>query len=425
MLCDFMLAESLARPPARRTRPSSPSSPSGRTARGWLLAPILLAALSGCASVGYLTQAAHGEWQVLHERQPITRVIADPHTPAAVRTRLELVQDARGFAVSALDLPDNRSYRTYSDLRRPYVSWNVVAAPRFSVRPLHWCFPIAGCVSYRGYFHERSARAFAARLAARGDDVDVEGVTAYSTLGHFADPVLSSMLRYDELDLVGTIFHELAHQLYYVPGDSEFDESFAMTVQAEGLARWLAARGRSAELQQYLDEQRVESAIDHQFAAGRTELRRLYAEPLPPVRMAARKHEILQQIGRRVLAIEHRSHLRLGYDEMVAAGLNNASLALIGTYSDCIPGFERLLHQNDDRLPLFYQAVRRIGRDPQARRALCAPAAGGNDHYSAPRSAALRPGGDSHSGARAARLAGAMPSRSHPGLVQRLSARSE
>jgi predicted aminopeptidase len=335
-----------------------------------------LAALPGCASLGFVGQAAHGEWQLLHARQPIARVIANPSTTPALRTRLQLVQDIRQFAVTDLGLPDNRSYRSYTDLHRPYVVWNVVAAPEFSVRPLQWCFPISGCVTYRGYFKERRARAFAAKLAARGDDVQVDGVTAFSTLGHFADPVLSSMLRYGDLDLAGTIFHELAHQLIYVAGDSEFDESFAMTVEAEGLSRWLAARGRSGELAGYLREQQLDDRIDALFAAGRMQLAQLYGQSLPASLERARKQAILAQVGERIRALEARMHLDSGYDEWIERGLNNASLASVGTYSDCVPGFEQLLHDNQGQLLQFYAAVRRIGRDPAARRALCGKPSG-------------------------------------------------
>jgi predicted aminopeptidase len=333
---------------------------------------LLTLVLSGCASAAYLAQAAHGQWQLMHARRPIPLVIANPATSPALRSRLSLVEDARAFAVTELGLPENESYRSYSDLKRPYAVWEVVAAPRFSVEPLHWCFPIAGCVSYRGYFQRRRARTFAARLQRRGDDVMVGGVTAYSTLGHFADPVLNTMLRYGDLDLVGTIFHELAHQLIYVPGDSEFDESFAMTVQAEGLARWLAARGRGGELKNYLEQQRQDRAIDQAFVDGRSQLKRLYASGVPRAQMLAGKHLILAQTGARVQALEKQWHIHTGYDDWIAAGLNNADLASVATYSDCVPGFEQLLRRNDGQLPRFYAAVRRISRDPQARRALCA-----------------------------------------------------
>src|SRR5207253_6303601 len=160
-----------------------------------------------------------------------------PAHAAALRTHLEEVHAAREFASGELGLPDSSSYRSYADIGRPYVVWNVVAAPEFSVSPKRWCFPIAGCVAYRGYFRERRAREFAAALAVRGYDVSVDGVPAYSTLGRFADPVLSSMLRYGDDELAATIFHELAHQLLYVRDDSQFNEAFASTVEDEGLER--------------------------------------------------------------------------------------------------------------------------------------------------------------------------------------------
>ncbi|MCC7463353.1 MAG: aminopeptidase, partial [Gammaproteobacteria bacterium] len=179
-----------------------------------LLASGLLAAtLGACSTAGYLLQAAHGEVRLLARRRPLGQVIADPATPAVLRRQLETVRAARDFAVQALALPDNASYRSYADIGRPYVVWNVIAAPQFSIEPRRWCFPFTGCVAYRGYFRERNARRYAARLAQRGDDVLVAGVAAYSTLGHFNDPVLSSMLRQGETALVATLFHELAHQL--------------------------------------------------------------------------------------------------------------------------------------------------------------------------------------------------------------------
>ena len=98
-------------------------------------------------------QAASGEWHVLHERVAIDKAIADPHTAPAVREQLEQVRAAREFASRELGLPDNDSYRSYADIGRPFVVWNVVAAPEFSLAPKRWCFPVAGCVAYRGYFH--------------------------------------------------------------------------------------------------------------------------------------------------------------------------------------------------------------------------------------------------------------------------------
>jgi predicted aminopeptidase len=331
---------------------------------------LMLGALTGCTSLGYLAQAAHGQFQLMRTRRPIDAVIADPTSSDALKTRLALVQQAREFAVTDLKLPDNRSYRTYGDLGRPYAVWNVVAAPEFSVTPLHWCFPFTGCISYRGYFHERSARKFAVRLAARGNDTLVAGVTAYSTLGHFADPVTNTMLRYGDNDMVATIFHELAHQLLYVPGDSQFNESFAMTVEEEGLRRWLAARGHSEELQAILTRHRDEQTIVKAFGEGRRQLAALYGQPLPVNQMRERKQEILRATGERALKLERQFQLPM-YDLWINAGLNNAHLASIGTYYDCVPGFQQLLEANGADLPSFYAAVKKMRRDLNARRTLC------------------------------------------------------
>src|SRR3984885_10764846 len=333
---------------------------------------LIVATLPGCA-IGYFTQAAQGQWRLLRARRPIEQVIADPASSEELKGRLRLVQDARDFAVADLKLPDNRSYRSYSDLKRPYVVWNVVAAPEFSVEPQRWCFPFTGCLSYRGYFRENDARKMAAALAVRGNDVMVGGVTAYSTLGHFADPVLNTMLRYGDLELVSTIFHELAHQLIYVRGDTVFNESFAVSVEQEGLRRWLAARGRSLELQDYLERRRAEQLMVGAFADGRRRLAALYAlpPPLPIDQRRARKREILDATGAQVQAVERQQKLRTGYDKWIADGLHNAHLASIGTYFDCVPGFERLLAANGGNLPAFYAKVRNMRADAGARRALC------------------------------------------------------
>jgi predicted aminopeptidase len=334
-----------------------------------LAVTLICSTLPGC--VTYLAQAAHGQWQLMRSRRPIERVIEDAGSSDTLRARLKLVQQARDFAVTDLGLPDNRSYRTYSDLKRPYVVWNVVAAPEFSIKPLRWCFPFVGCISYRGYFHERAAKALADKLKAKGNDVLVGGVSAYSTLGHFADPVLNTMLRYGDNDMVGTMFHELAHQLIYAPGDSRFSESFAMTVEEEGLRRWLAAHARGDELQAILTEHRTAQILIGAFADGRRQLAALYAQDMAVDLKRERKQEMLHSIGEQVKALERENHTGPAYDGWINAGLNNAHLASIGTYYDCVPGFQRLLEANGGDLAAFYAAVRKIRPDANARRALC------------------------------------------------------
>jgi predicted aminopeptidase len=346
------------------------------SARGALTARVVRALLgaaltllaAGCGAA-YLTQAASGEYHVLHEREPIGKVIADPQTPPALRGRLEVVDKARHFASSDLGLPDNKSYTTYADIGRTYVVWNVVATPEFSLTPRHWCFPVAGCVAYRGYFSEAQARAFAAHMSVAGDDVAVDGVPAYSTLGKFSDPVLSSMMRYGDDELVAMIFHELTHQLIYVKDDSAFNEAFATTVEDVGLERWLQAQGTPQRMAQYLKEQERARRLIQILAAGRAELAKLYASGMPPEAMRERKAQILQALGVRIAAFERQEAVTYPlYDEWVSQGLNNARLASVATYYDCVPGFRRLLEQQDGDLPRFYQAVRELAKEPRATR---------------------------------------------------------
>ena len=331
------------------------------------LVTALLLAISGCTSTMYLLQAAHGEWHVMHSRRPIVQVIDDPQTPETLIRELAEVRDARSFASRELKLPDNDSYRTYVKIDRPYVVWNVVAAPALSVYPKEWCFPIAGCVAYRGYFSEKRARDFASGLKKRGYDVVIEGVPAYSTLGKLPDPVMSTMMRYGSDELAAMIFHELAHQLLYTQNDSRFNEAFAVTVEDEGLRRWLQYRGQTAGIRA-LRKQRAE---DRQFLVllrhTRDRLALLYASEAPRGEKLRDKQQIFTELAADIRTLERRLgvHSPL-YEEWMDDGLNNAELASVGTYFDCVPGFERLLQQEDGSLPRFYDAARELARKPRS-----------------------------------------------------------
>jgi predicted aminopeptidase len=333
-----------------------------------VLVAILIAALPGCGTL-YVMQAANGQWHVLRARKPIDAVVADPHTTPTVRDRLTEVQAARDFATRELKLPNNRSYRTYADLHRPYVVWNVVAAPEFSVHPKQWCFPVAGCVAYRGYFAEKRARSFAASLEKRGFDVTLDGIPAYSTLGKFADPVLSSMLRYGPDELAAIIFHELAHQLLYVKNDSQFNEAFAVTVENTGLERWLTLNGHADRIQHFREYSAREREFVELFAHTRTQLAQLYGSGLPPPQMREQKAAMFNALATAIRDLERRQgvHSPL-YEEWLSEGLNNARLASVATYYDCLPGFERLLAEQDNDLPRFYAAARELARLPMAAR---------------------------------------------------------
>ena len=330
---------------------------------------LVLALLPGCGTT-YLLQAARGQWEIIRERRPIETVLADESTPEPVRLRLSEVSAARDFASRELALPDNGSYRSYADLGRPFVVWSVVAAPEFSVEPQRWCFPIAGCVAYRGYFRERSARAFAETMRRRGFDVIVGGVPAYSTLGRFADPVLNTMMHYGDGELAAIIFHELAHQVLYVPGDSEFNEAFAVAVERAGLERWLHLRGKEDVLERYRAYQTRRQEYIDLFLRRRAELQELYASDMPPEEMRERKRAIFAQLEADMRELERRQGVPSPYKDWLATGLNNAHLASVATYFDCVPGFERLLKAQNGDLTRFYAEARRISKLPRAERHL-------------------------------------------------------
>jgi predicted aminopeptidase len=337
--------------------------------RGVLLA-MLLPVLGGC----YLLQAAGGQMAVMAKRQPVAEVVRNSQTPPELRARLIELGAARDFASEALGLPDNESYRLYADIGRNYVVWNVFATPPFSVEPRRWCFPVAGCVVYRGYFSEHRAQAYAGRLRRMGDDVAVGGVTAYSTLGHFADPVLSSMLLYSDAQLAGTVFHELAHQLVYFKDDSAFNEAFASTVEEVGVMRWLTQAGRQGDLDAWQRQKRRAEDFSRLLLGAREQLRDLYAQPLPPADMNHRKQQIL---GRLKFSYEQqRSEWGgyTGYDNWFGRTLTNADLVATATYRRCIPGFKRMLVAAGDDLGEFYRRVRELASEtPAARqRLLCA-----------------------------------------------------
>jgi predicted aminopeptidase len=338
--------------------------------RALLLCVLALPGLAGCGTT-YLLQAARGQWQVMAERRPIERVLADPATPAALRQQLAEIQQARRFASQELGLPDNRSYTTYADLGRPFVVWNVVATPEFSVEPLQWCFPVAGCLAYRGYFREAAARRYAERLRAAGHDVALGGVTAYSTLGRFADPVLSSMLRYGDLEVIGTLFHELAHQQVYLPGDSSFNEAFAVTVEQEGLARWLRSRGREAEIDEYHRRRAVQLELVMLMRQARERLAAEYARPaVDAAARRAAKQRLLDELATELRALQQRLGPRrgAGIGTWLERGINNAHLASVATYWDCVGGFEQVLAAQGGSLPAFYAEVARLAKLPAATR---------------------------------------------------------
>jgi predicted aminopeptidase len=317
------------------------------------------ALLTSCSTLNYYGQAAHGQLSLLSDARPIDAWMADPHTSARLRVRLETARQIRRYAVQALGLPDNDSYKNYAALARPYVLWNVVATPELSLKPIQWCFPVAGCVDYRGYYNKDDAHAYAAELRARGDDVEVGGVTAYSTLGWFNDPLISTFINYPDAELARLIFHELAHQVVYAGGDSQFNESFASTVEEEGVERWLAQYGNDtmrAGYGRYRERKRDFLAL---LLKIRGQLDATYKSDLPAAEKRAIKARLFQQLKDEYQGLKTKWGGYAGYDRFFAEPLSNAHLASIATYNDFVPGFRALL-KRDANLPRFYADVRKL-----------------------------------------------------------------
>ncbi|HEX9626273.1 MAG TPA: aminopeptidase [Acidiferrobacterales bacterium] len=330
--------------------------------------------VGGCATLGYYAQSVGGQMRVLSRAQPIERVLHDPATPAEIRARLAAIQRIRSFAIDELHLPDNGSYTHYADLGRPYVVWNVYATPELSLKPKQWCFPVAGCVTYRGYFDQASAEEYAAALAREGYDVYVAGVNAYSTLGWFRDPVFNSVLRRSEASIAGLIFHELAHQRLYVRDDTAFNESFAMAVELEGARRWLSrdpdryacpeceTLDMARQLEEYLaGKQRHEQFVEL-LGRARARLEALYASARGAGEQRAGKQQIFAGLREEYALLREEWGGYDGYDQWFGRPLNNAHLASVGIYHQYLPAFQALLEEHAGDLKAFYRDALRIGR---------------------------------------------------------------
>ena len=329
---------------------------------------LLLVVLSGCASPLYYAQAVQGEFEILAKRRPIGEVLADPATPPATKRRLELVQRLREFAGRELRLPADRSYRTYADLERPYAVWNVFATPALSLKPKKWCFVVAGCVPYRGYFKRASAEKFAAELRQEGDDVYVGGVPAYSTLGWFSDPVLNTFIDRPEADLAGLLFHELAHQELYVGGDTAFNESFATAVQLEGVKRWFGQSGDVKAAEAYLEKIKRRDEFIRLVLRHRAHLAQIYASNTSDAEKRAAKAREFEALRQDYERLKEQWHGYAAFDGWFTGHPNNARLAAINLYSQYLGAFQELLRQQNGDFAAFYRAVEKIARLPKEER---------------------------------------------------------
>lgn len=331
---------------------------------------LLTTVLSGCAGPAYYAQAISGQLEILVKRRPVEEVLSDPATPEQTRRQLELVQRLRDFANKELALPDNRSYRTYADLERPFAVWNVFAAPELSLEPKRWCFLVAGCVPYRGYFARDQAEQFAASLKQNGYDVYVVGVPAYSTLGWFNDPLLNTFIHKTEAELAGLLFHELAHQKIYVSGDSAFNESFATVIELEGVNRWFQQSGNAKEAEAYRLKVQRREEFTSLVLKHRTRLKEIYASDSSDAEKRVAKARVFEELRNDYAKLKTGWNGYAAFDNWFKQDLNNAHLAAIGLYNQYVAAFQTLLAQHSGDLTTFYHEVDRLAQLPPDERAV-------------------------------------------------------
>jgi predicted aminopeptidase len=327
---------------------------SGGRKRCTLLLLAAMTVLQGC----YFGHVTRGHMDLMDRRETIEELVADSSTSEELVRRLRLVQEARQFSIDVLKLPDNESYRTYSDIERDYVVWNVFVAPEFSLTPKQWCFPVAGCVSYRGYFSEEDARREGKRWVKRGYDVVIGGVSAYSTLGKFADPVISSMMRWDDTQLVSVLFHELAHQKFYVKGDSEFNESYATAVEEFGVVRWLQSRGDDEALEKYWQDREFRQRLMRYVAEARNDLEQYYSETLDDDEKRLLKEHRLELLQQQVADAATEAGIKSS--SWLSGHLNNARLASMSLYEGRLPEFRQLFVDCEMDIECFYAGAEQL-----------------------------------------------------------------
>lgn len=337
---------------------------------------VLMVGVCGCKTLGFYAQAIHGQYQILATQKPISRLVEDPSTPTSLKARFELLQALRIFAEKELLLPVDGHYLKYADLKRPFVVWNVEAAPEFSLEPKGWWYPFVGKLEYRGYFKEAEARKYAEWLKNRGYEVQVSGIAAYSTLGWFRDPVLNTFVFDPEPLFVETIFHELAHQRLFAAGDKDFNEAYATSVAREGVRRWLQLHGNPVALSSYETSLAQEDAFAALVAKTRARLECLYGDKrgedgkvragkfspraLTAAQMRVEKQGVFKEMRSQYRDMSGSWDKASSRDWWFSKSLDNAKLNSVAAYYDLVPAFEELLRRCHGQWGHFHREAERL-----------------------------------------------------------------
>ena len=323
---------------------------------------VFLTLITACSSVSFYSQGVIGHSRLMLARQSVDKVLIKAEEPLA--SQLKLSKELKRFAIEKLALPDSNSYNSYVALKRDFPVWTVVAAEEFSVEPKQWCYLIIGCAAYRGYFNEQRAIKYAHRLSEKGFETTVGGAPAYSTLGWFADPILPSMLRYGDVNFAETLFHELAHQLLYINGDSAFNEAFATVVGQQGVLMWLADQ-RPEELENYRSQLKATEVFNDLLSRYKKHLGALYLRDLENIDKRHEKAMIFIELEKEYQHIKDQQWAGKGwYDRWFERPVNNARLASFSTYYERVTDFEALLIDCDNDLPRFYKTLSTLKRNP-------------------------------------------------------------
>jgi predicted aminopeptidase len=331
-----------------------------------LLSLSVCISLSACSQLSYYYQAAKGQAQLLNKRQPVEDLLAAASTPSKLKQQLTKSQKIRRFAVQHMGLKDHGGFTQYADLGRTHAVWNVVAAPEFSIEPRTWCFPIAGCVAYKGFFEQEMALREQEKLRSQGNDVLVYGVSAYSTLGWFDDPLLNTFIHYADTELAALIFHELSHQVLYIKDDSEFNEAFATAVEHAMLESWLRSQGNNDQIQQLANQRLRHGRITELILDFRQQLNSAYLGEQP----AQDKVRLFEEMKRRYAEIQSQAEGTRYYDWWFSQPLNNAYLLTVSTYFRLVPAFRSMINQEGGDLLAFFESAKALSKKSKSERSL-------------------------------------------------------
>ncbi len=333
-----------------------------------LFSVINLCAMSGCLSIKYYGQAVYGQCKILTNRKSINKIIADKDTPKRLKERLSLVLDIRDYAIDELKLPGSKNYLTYVDLKQPYAIWNVFATPEFSLTPKKWCYPVVGCCAYRGYFSEQNALDYADTLEKQGYDVFVGGVTAYSTLGWFNDPVLNTFINFRDTKLAALIFHELAHNILYVSDHTAFNESFATAVEQEGIRRWMTAHNNPSAINDYMIDSQRHLQFIKLIMKYRKKLESLYSKDLSLQQKREAKESTFRDLKDEYKVLKEKWEGYSGYDFWFHKKINNARMITVSTYYDLVPAFLKIMEVSGNDMEKFYIKCQELAKKPKEER---------------------------------------------------------